>query len=571
MLLFSIATAVADTAPATLRLSQSWQAGADITAYLDVRDQDGQAVSGLDASQLYATIGPQVAGVTAVESFAATDEGVLYLFLIDRSRSLSAARFAEIRAALTAWVTALEPTDSAALITFGERVDTLVAPTSDQAVLKDAIAALTPTDNRTALHQGLARGISLGQQQVADWPHRRAIVILSDGLEDAPGGMTTDEVLSRLAENPVPIYAIGLSAVRDATRREAGLATLGRFARESGGLYLDANRASDLAATYAEMRGHIRAVQRVQLHCADCVLDGNRYRLQITLLTEDGLRLSNGTDLRLLPLPPNAEVGDSATDDASDEEPSAPATEAAASDDDAEAPSAPESAPESPSSTSTPEAETAATSESTPAPFAEIDSRWLLLAAALASLLLLLIILAIRGRAQRRRQAETNANAPSSEPPSPHLDAASDAIAGAEDDALSLDQDVFATTNPAPPTQPASAPFTQPSPPPSPINNGPPLRLAFVTGPQRGATVKLSLGQPAVLGRALRNALAVTDDAEISGRHAEIERLANNQLVLRDLGSTNGTRLNGVRIQGTHPLNPGDLIGVGQTDLRVLA
>ncbi|WP_295608542.1 FHA domain-containing protein [uncultured Lamprocystis sp.] len=38
---------------------------------------------------------------------------------------------------------------------------------------------------------------------------------------------------------------------------------------------------------------------------------------------------------------------------------------------------------------------------------------------------------------------------------------------------------------------------------------------------------------------------------------------------MRDRGSTNGTRLNGIAIQTTHPLRDGDVIGIGRTELRI--
>ena len=56
---------------------------------------------------------------------------------------------------------------------------------------------------------------------------------------------------------------------------------------------------------------------------------------------------------------------------------------------------------------------------------------------------------------------------------------------------------------------------------------------------------------------------------EVSSRSAQIEVLANRKVVLRDLGSTNGTRLNGITIQATHPLGNSDVVGIGLTDLRV--
>jgi len=45
-------------------------------------------------------------------------------------------------------------------------------------------------------------------------------------------------------------------------------------------------------------------------------------------------------------------------------------------------------------------------------------------------------------------------------------------------------------------------------------------------------------------------------------------RPAGSGYVLVDLGSTNGTKVNGIRIQGERMLNDGDIVSVGNTHLR---
>src|SRR5207237_10853656 len=60
------------------------------------------------------------------------------------------------------------------------------------------------------------------------------------------------------------------------------------------------------------------------------------------------------------------------------------------------------------------------------------------------------------------------------------------------------------------------------------------------------------------LGRADSNNLPIKDDA-VSRVHASVERIAG-QYVLRDLGSSNGTLVNGERIIADRTLHPDDEI-----------
>jgi adenylate cyclase len=58
-------------------------------------------------------------------------------------------------------------------------------------------------------------------------------------------------------------------------------------------------------------------------------------------------------------------------------------------------------------------------------------------------------------------------------------------------------------------------------------------------------------------------------DPEVSRRHAVV-RLEGETLVLEDLGSTNGTTLNGQRLQRAAPMTPTDVARLGGTEVRVI-
>jgi len=65
----------------------------------------------------------------------------------------------------------------------------------------------------------------------------------------------------------------------------------------------------------------------------------------------------------------------------------------------------------------------------------------------------------------------------------------------------------------------------------------------------------------AVLGRS-RDSDVVLEDANVSRRHAEV-RPSGASWIVRDLGSTNGVKVNGRQIEGAQSLKPGDEIELG--------
>jgi pSer/pThr/pTyr-binding forkhead associated (FHA) protein len=72
---------------------------------------------------------------------------------------------------------------------------------------------------------------------------------------------------------------------------------------------------------------------------------------------------------------------------------------------------------------------------------------------------------------------------------------------------------------------------------------------------------------PVTIGRADENTIALDGDEFASGHHARIESQRDGVWIL-DLGSTNGTFVNGERVEGRRQLHRGDLVQVGDTELR---
>jgi hypothetical protein len=107
------------------------------------------------------------------------------------------------------------------------------------------------------------------------------------------------------------------------------------------------------------------------------------------------------------------------------------------------------------------------------------------------------------------------------------------------------------------------------------LGRGSQARRAFLLVVQRSP----SLGEgdefplnsaPLTVGRGGQNDLVLTGDDFASARHARIE-LRGDGVWVQDLDSTNGTFVNGSRVAGAQRLDQGDVLRVGETDLRVEA
>lgn len=82
---------------------------------------------------------------------------------------------------------------------------------------------------------------------------------------------------------------------------------------------------------------------------------------------------------------------------------------------------------------------------------------------------------------------------------------------------------------------------------------------------------QVALGRVMRIGRALENELVVSD-LQVSRHHAEFHSTPDGRMEIRDLGSHNGTYVNGMPIAkgGSALLGPNDIVGVGHSTFRIV-
>jgi pSer/pThr/pTyr-binding forkhead associated (FHA) protein len=94
-----------------------------------------------------------------------------------------------------------------------------------------------------------------------------------------------------------------------------------------------------------------------------------------------------------------------------------------------------------------------------------------------------------------------------------------------------------------------------------------PTRFRVLGGPGLRAGRTIEIVSATVIGRDAGTGIRLDGDEFASSQHARIEPRQDGVWV-EDLGSTNGTFLNGERITAER-LQPGDVVRVGQTELRL--
>jgi VWFA-related protein len=127
---------------------------------------------------------------------------------------------------------------------------------------------------------------------------------------------------------------------------------------------------------------------------------------------------------------------------------------------------------------------------------------------------------------------------------------------------------------PPPPVTAIPAPTPQPRPEPvlpvTPVEPRPTrkLQLTVISGSEHGRSDNINLAPRAVIGRDSKCDVSYPQDSEMSARHFEII-LAGEHIELQDLGSSNGTLLNGAPLVAQQRIEDGDCVRAGRTEVRI--
>lgn len=185
--------------------------------------------------------------------------------LIDTSLSMEGRNMEEARRAAAGFLRALEPDDLAGIIGFNDEVHIYHAMSLDREAAAAAIRQVR-AGGGTALYDAVAEA-SRRLAGVED-ERRRAIILLSDGRDEAASGLTPgslltfEESLAEVVQANVILYAIGLGRKLDQKmdfyHRHSLEEVLNTLAAESGGRSFFTAKAERLKKSYGEVQAELR-------------------------------------------------------------------------------------------------------------------------------------------------------------------------------------------------------------------------------------------------------------------------------------------------------------------------
>jgi len=186
-----------------------------------VTDRDGRYVKGLAREDFSLEVDgrPQ-----EIETFDAVNSALSVVLVLDVSASM-APKLAETRASALQLLSALKPSDRAAVLTFASQVVGWTPPSADRAATRRAVLE-AQLGGETALYDATA----IALRRVRGEGGRRALVLFTDG-EDNRSRMSVEQVIDLARGSEASVFAVGqgVDEARDLVR------ALDRLAVETGG------------------------------------------------------------------------------------------------------------------------------------------------------------------------------------------------------------------------------------------------------------------------------------------------------------------------------------------------
>ena len=481
-----------------------------------------------DPSEVTLQVGSQSLPVQGVKTLAQAGEGATYLMLADISGSIGAQKLARMKQTMLALVSGMGDKDNAGILLVGDDVDAKPL-TQDKTALTQQIQAIQGGAKNTNLYLGISKGLELLDAD-AKSNSKRLLVVLSDGAEFAVKGITREEVNAKIAALHIPVYTVAMLGANPAQEYVESSKVLGSFARLSPGGVAQTHDLKEETST-AVAKAILSSVSSslvLTVKLDGLTFAGNEQYMKLELNAGDFGKASDGY---------NVPTGDFAAAQATP------------------APSPSPSETAQPASSPTPVVSAsptpgAATPSSLGGTIFGLPALWVYLGAGALVLLIAALILAFAGKKKKRLAAQRK-------------EVAFSDLGITQNEQAQVEMDLGPTSGfdsfDAGKTVGGFAP---------PAVRGAALRLTKVGNPDT-AVYTANLTENLTIGRkAGVSGLTFPEDDMLSSRHCELI-WRDHRLFIRDLGSTNGTFVNGVKTFGEHELVQDDVMLIGSMELRI--
>jgi len=253
----------------------------NVVLNVTVTDKSGQYVKGLKASDFKVYEDGVEVKTEMFASFSVQESPYAAVVLLDSSGSMEE-RFTLARSAAIRFLDGLRDEDVAAVYRFDSKVERVQEFSGGRDLAP--IAYTIRAKGMTTLNDAIVEA----SHALADRPeHRKAIVILSDGMDTFSKASSDKAVESALAIG-ASIYAVDVSALEvGGSSRNQGAPTLKGFADKTGGRFIATAGGPALRDAFSGIAEELGHQYTIAYRPLNTTRDGKWHKLEVKLSRED--------------------------------------------------------------------------------------------------------------------------------------------------------------------------------------------------------------------------------------------------------------------------------------------
>ncbi len=501
------------------------------------------------------TLGDSTLPCMSAAYFGDTEEVTAYVYLVDVSGSISSSKLEQMKAYLKEVTAQIGEDDLVCLITLGNEMN-IGGFISGQENINTQIDEIERLTDDTNLYYGIVESLKL-LDSGGHGANKEALLILSDGQDDQTTGITREEVNAFLEKTNIPVYTVAMLDENSSKQQQEFAKILGSFARLSAGGIHTTLGAEDISAKESAAR-MVNSLEDGLVLTADLSgyepETGQAY-LQVELSVDgvgtasDGYYISE-KDLSAAIQSGEQEVKESDGEDDSEAEDAVPEDGSADGDEASDGENA--------------SGDDANRSQEGEGGF----SIGLIVGIIVAAVVLVLLVVLFKKKKGNRQEEPEDTENEIREIPDDQEQGSDDGISEVSDGESGEQADAKPKQESEEAAEDIVAKLERNL---SAEQTNREETIVYLTriGMAEHRTYEIRIQGEVTIGRAPDKATyAFPEDRHMSGLHCAIAYV-NRRLILRDLGSKNGTQVNGVPITAPYALNCDDVIHIGKTELRI--
>ncbi len=218
----------------SLQIEQTAARWPEVSIWLHMSDEEDDYVDieDLEGADIEVRVDGETLKILSVQS--ASEMTAHYYYLIDVSTSMTRGALDKTKEAiLTQWEN-LRPDEEIVVISFGEEIRVVCDGADSVEEAREKLDLLAPVEEATRLFDGISKVVDVVSSRQDALTERNVVILVSDGIDYTTIGMTRQEVLDKLQTQGLILCAAGVVFGNNTEDLE----NMGELARSSGGFAL---------------------------------------------------------------------------------------------------------------------------------------------------------------------------------------------------------------------------------------------------------------------------------------------------------------------------------------------